>query len=209
MPSTRRLGARDSRTRAQLLDAAEQLMLEEGYAAVTSRRVGNKAELKPQLVHYYFRTMDDLFLEVFRRHAEKGLDRFQRALESDRSLQSLWRLSSDPTEAVFTIEFIALANHRKEIRAEVAQYAHRFRKMQLDALACTLADHGIPPDDWPPLVVLIAITGISQMLALEDSLGFTGGHAEAVAFVQRHIDELEGNSRESTLRRKTRPMKGA
>ncbi|EUA30299.1 bacterial regulatory s, tetR family protein [Mycobacterium xenopi 4042] len=55
-----------------LLDAAEQLMLEEGYAAVTSRRVAQKAALKPQLVHYYFRTMDDLFLAAFRRRAEEG-----------------------------------------------------------------------------------------------------------------------------------------
>ena len=76
--SPRRIGAEDSATRAQLLDAAEQLLLEEGYAAVTSRRVAAKAGLKPQLVHYYFRTMDDLFVEVFRRRAEANLARFER-----------------------------------------------------------------------------------------------------------------------------------
>ena len=32
--SPRRIGASDSKTRSQLLDAAEQLLLEEGYAAV-------------------------------------------------------------------------------------------------------------------------------------------------------------------------------
>ena len=63
---------RRRRPRGALLDAAEQLMLEEGYAAVTSRRVAAQAGLKPQLVHYYFRTMDDLFLAVFRRRAEPG-----------------------------------------------------------------------------------------------------------------------------------------
>ena len=62
MTATRRIGAEDSSTRAALLDAAQQLMLDEGYAAVTSRRVAAQAGLKPQLVHYYFRTMDDLFL---------------------------------------------------------------------------------------------------------------------------------------------------
>ena len=71
-PSPRRIGAVDSKTRAQLLDAAELLLLEEGYAAVTSRRVAAKAGLKPQLVHYYFRTMDDLFVEVFRRRADEN-----------------------------------------------------------------------------------------------------------------------------------------
>ena len=69
----RRIGAPDAKNRGLLLDAAEQLMLEEGYAAVTSRRLASKAGLKPQLVHYYFRTMEDLFLEVFRRRAEEGL----------------------------------------------------------------------------------------------------------------------------------------
>ena len=69
MTATRRLGASDSDTRARLLDAAEQLMLREGYAAVSSRRVAAEAGIKPQLVHYYFRTMDDLFLETYRRRA--------------------------------------------------------------------------------------------------------------------------------------------
>ena len=67
MGSPRRIGAPDAKNRTVLLDAAEQMILDEGYAAVTSRRVAEKAGLKPQLVHYYFRTMDDLYLAVFRR----------------------------------------------------------------------------------------------------------------------------------------------
>ena len=96
-------------------------MLEEGYAAVTSRRVAAKAGLKPQLVHYYFRTMDDLFLEVFRSRAEANLTRFERAVTADPSLRTLWKLNSDPRGAAFTIEFVAMANHRKAIRAEIAR----------------------------------------------------------------------------------------
>ena len=71
MASARRIGAPDAKNRSVLIDAAEQLTLEEGYAAVTSRRVAEQAGLKPQLVHYYFRTMEELFLAVFRRRAEK------------------------------------------------------------------------------------------------------------------------------------------
>src|SRR5437764_1258239 len=109
--SPRRIGATDSKTRARLVDAAEQLMAEEGYAAVTSRRVGAKAGLKPQLVHYYFRTMDDLFLEVFRRRADENVERVERALAADASLHALWHLNADPRGARFMIEFVALANH--------------------------------------------------------------------------------------------------
>ena len=85
MASARRIGAPDAKNRVVLLDAAEQLLLEEGYAAVTSRRVAEKAGLKPQLVHYYFRTMEDLFLAVFRRRAEAGTERLRPQRWSRRS----------------------------------------------------------------------------------------------------------------------------
>ena len=89
--SPRRIGAADSKTRAQLVDAAEQLLVEEGYAAVTSRRVGAKAGLQPQLVHYYFRTMDDLFVEMFRRRANENRARFERTVAAHGSLRTLWQ----------------------------------------------------------------------------------------------------------------------
>ncbi|NME81516.1 TetR family transcriptional regulator, partial [Rhodococcus sp. 105337] len=43
MASSRRIGAPDAKNRSVLLDAAEQLMVESGYAAVTSRRVADSA----------------------------------------------------------------------------------------------------------------------------------------------------------------------
>lgn len=187
----RRIGTADSKTRARLVDAAEQLLLEEGYAAVTSRRVAAKAGLKPQLVHYYFRTMDDLFVEVFRSRAEVNLTRFERAVAADPSLLTLWKINSDPRGAAFTIEFVAMANHRKAIRAEIAHYAERFRAAQLEALAAALAAGGITADQLPPIVALLMMTGLSQVLALEHALGVTTGHDATVAFVEDTIAELE------------------
>ena len=191
-PSTRRIGAKDSKTRAQLLDAAEALMLEEGYAAVTSRRVAARADLKPQLVHYYFRTMDDLFIEVFRRRAEQDLPRFEQAIAEDGSLRNLWRLNADPRGARFTIEFMALANHRKAIRAEIARYAERFRAAQLEAVTDALAGRGVAEAQMPPIAALLLMTGLSQIIALEDAIGVTGGHDATIEFIERAIDDLEG-----------------
>jgi AcrR family transcriptional regulator len=189
--SSRRIGASDSKTRAQLVDAAEALLLDEGYAAVTSRRVAAKAGLKPQLVHYYFRTMDDLYLEVLRRQADHNLAQFEQAIAADGSLRNLWRLNADPRGAAFTIEFVALANHRKAIRAEIARYAERFRAAQIDAIAAALASQGIPEAQLPPIVALLLMTGLSQVLALEDALGVTAGHRTTTAFVERTLAELE------------------
>jgi AcrR family transcriptional regulator len=190
-PATRRLGAPDSKTRAQLVDAAERLLLEEGYAAVTSRRVGAAAGLKPQLVHYYFRSMDDLFLEVFRRRADENLARVARAIAAGASLRTLWELNADPRGAAFMIEFVALANHRKVIRTEIANYAERYRAMQLDALAAALAEAGVHADQVPPVVALLLMTGLSQVLSIESAIGVTAGHQGTLDFVTSAIDRLE------------------
>ena len=80
-------------------------MLEEGYAAVDVAAGAARAGLKPQLVHYYFRTMDDLFLALFRRRAEQGLERQARALASSQPLWALWDLSRDPSGTALTMEF--------------------------------------------------------------------------------------------------------
>ena len=191
---TRRLGTKDSLTRAQLLDAAEDLLLEEGYAAVTSRRVAAAAGLKPQLVHYYFRTMDDLFVEVLRRRAEQELPRFAQAIAEDGSLQNLWRLNADARGARFNTEFVALANHRKAIRAEIAHYAEQFRAVQVEAVAAALARSGISEEQLPPVVALLAMTGLSQVMALEGVLGVTTGHDTAAEFVERLIDGIAGDA---------------
>jgi AcrR family transcriptional regulator len=187
----RRIGAESSQTRSQLLDAAEVLMLEEGYAAVTSRRVAAKAGLKPQLVHYYFRTMDDLFLEVFRRRAEDNMSRVSSAITLDGSLRALWQLNADPRGARFNIEFVALANHHKAIRTEIARYAERFRAAQLAALTTAMEALGLTEKEFPPIAALLMMTGLSQVLALEDALGVTEGHDTTRAFVERAIAALD------------------
>ena len=166
-------------------------MLREGYAGVTSRRVASEAGIKPQLVHYYFRTMDDLFLEVYRRRAEAGIARFARTMDEHRTLRAIWRFATEMRGAPFNIEFVALANHRKAIRDEIARYAQQFRQMQLEAISAILGDLGISPEAFPPVVVLLAMTGVTQVMALEAALGVTEGHDAVMMFVDSWLDETE------------------
>lgn len=166
-------------------------MFEEGYAAVTSRRVAAKAGLKPQLVHYYFLTMDDLYLELFRRGAERNLARQAEALASDRPLRALWEFSNEPAGTTLTVEFAALANHRKAIRSEVAEYAERFRKSQTDALSGLLLGYGVDPEEVPTVVLLFLMSAVARTLSMEEDLGLSIGHAETVALVEKWLDRLE------------------
>lgn len=190
--AARRIGAPDAKNRGLLLDAAEQLMLEEGYAAVTSRRLANKAGLKPQLVHYYFRTMEDLFLEVFRRRAEEGLQVQAHALQSAQPLWALWRFGTDPAFTRISMEFMALANHRKEMRAEIAHYAERFREEQRQAVTAALQRYGVDNEDIPPVVWTVLMTSLSRFLVLEQAIGMSAGHDETVELVERHLCRIEG-----------------
>jgi len=165
-------------------------MLEEGYAAASSRRVAAKAGVKPALVHYYFPSMDDLFLAVLAAGAESNLRRQREALTATGPLHELWRLNS-ATGTQLWMEFMALANHRKTIRSEIAAYADRFRDMEEAALALVLRAHGVDAKEFPPVVMSMIVASLARILVLESGLGITRGHAEAQAFVDRYLDRFE------------------
>lgn len=179
-------------TRTALLDAAQQIMLEEGYAAVTTRRIATKAGVNSALVYYYFDTMDDLFIELFRRGADRSLERLSEALRSPQPLWAFWELSQDQSRSALTMEFTALANHRHSIRAEIAESSRRFRKVELEALGDALERYGVDPQEWPATSVVLMLSGISRFMLIEKAFGLDLGHADTVAIIERHIRALEG-----------------
>jgi AcrR family transcriptional regulator len=194
MPA-RKGNAGDPTTRTALLDAAQRLMTTEGYAAATSRRVAAEAGVNSALVFYYFESSDGMFVALFRRGAEQSFERLQQALASPQPLWSFWDLIHDRSNSAMTMEFIALANHRKAIRDEIAQYSRRFRRAQLDALTDVLADHGLDLERWPASVVVLTLSSISRYLLMEEAFGLDTGHAETEAMVEEFIRSLEGERR--------------
>lgn len=193
MASPRRMGSPEAKNRAALLDAAEQLMLEEGYPAATSRRVAEKAGLKHQLVHYYFHGMDELFTASFRRSAERGLRVQAEALKSPQPLWALWRWHTSTVNAPLWTEYIAMANHRKGLRAEVAYYSKRFREEQRWIVDRALKAYGVDPDELPGLAAIVLLTSVSRVLIMEEALEVLDGHAQTVEVVERYLRQLEGD----------------
>jgi AcrR family transcriptional regulator len=181
---------RDSATRQALIRATAQVMLEEGYAAATSRRVAAKAGVKPALVHYYFPSMDDLFLAVLREGADANLLHQREALADDAPLHALWRLNNEHG-ARLLMEFMALANHRKEIRSEIVGYAARFGELEESAVTLAMRAHGVDLAEFPPVVMSMIVTSLARILVLERSLGITRGHAEAIEFIEGVLDRYE------------------
>jgi TetR/AcrR family transcriptional regulator len=192
--SPRRLGADDAVNRRALLNAAQQLMVEDGYAAVTTRRVAAKAGLKPQLVHYYFQSMDDLLLELVRRATARSREAFARALASPKPLRALWELMSDPHVTTLTIEMMALANHRKAVRNELAVGTRRLRRMQVDALSELLHRAGVTNEVVRPDALMVVMASVSRVLVTEKALGVSMGHKSTLALVEHFLANLEGSA---------------
>lgn len=185
--------ADNAETRSALLNAAEALLLEQGYAAVTSRRVGERAGANSALIYYYFESMDGLFVELFRRGAARGLERQAAALQSPQPLWALWDGLRDHINNVRTIEFFAFAHHRPAIRAEVVDYSAKYRRQQLDVLTKVLAGYGVNLETWPPVAIILMMGSVSLLLLVEQEMGFDLGHAEMIAVVEREIRALEGD----------------
>ncbi|MER6523849.1 TetR/AcrR family transcriptional regulator [Streptomyces sp. NPDC001508] len=191
MTASRRMGTENSRTRLRLLDITERLMLKEGYASVGIRRVAREADVAPALVLYYFRTLDDLFLAVLRRRAEQEREISARVLDSPQPLHALWELSSQPGAALIT-EFMALANHRKAIHAELAAHAERYRRAQEEIIVRKAAEGRLSLPDVPPVALLVVTTALARVLVMEKSLGMTAGHTETLDLVERVLRRIEG-----------------
>jgi AcrR family transcriptional regulator len=190
----RRRGAETSATRSALIDAAEQLIFEDGYAAVSTRRLASRAGLKPQLVHYYFPTMDDLFVALVRRGGDRALESMAKALASPQPLRAVMNVGSDLRTARMSVEMMALAHHRKAIRTEVKRYTEQLRIVQSAALSRQFELHG--GDMGIEAVTAVTLTAAAaNMLSMEASLGISLGHAETRAFIEKRLNNAEFDER--------------
>ncbi len=57
----------------EILDAATELFLERGFDSTSTTDIAKKAGCNQALVHYYFRTKENLFLRIFKKNIETFL----------------------------------------------------------------------------------------------------------------------------------------
>ena len=179
-------------------------MLEEGYASVSYRALAAKAGVTPSLVQYYFPSLDDIFLAAIRRYSERGLEYLRTALQTraDEPLHAVWEYRWEEATGAMITEFMALGNHRKSIRSEIANVTERMRKLQIDVLNEAFGTDVRFDGDLSPSAVVLLITGIPKFLSLEEGVGVETAHSEVVRAVKRYLDTVEPG-----VRRKRKPAK--
>lgn len=192
MPSNRGFDSQDSKSRMRLIEAAHDILAEEGYQAFSARRIADRAELKPQLVHYYFRSMEELVVAVFQRTTANYCRLHDEALTSRQPLRMVWTLNRNLPEAKRMTEFIALSKRFEGLRTVMRETGEEFRRMQIATIERlydgrkTDPHYGITPHG---LAVLMA--AVARNFVLETEVDMLLGHDDLEAFIDRLLDHFE------------------
>lgn len=188
--SPRRMGPSGSANWHAMLDGAEDILREEGYAALTSRRIAERIGVKQRLVYYYFQTMDDLIVETFGRLAVRELERLRKAQSSERPLREIWDICIHTSDARLIAEFMALANRIEGLRAEVISFIAESRAIQVKGLSKALKRKS-RKSRIPPVGLAMLATSVALSLTREAKLGVDAGHREMMAVIGDFLSEIE------------------
>ena len=191
MVNTRRARPATTEKRQRILDSTEEIILERGYAAVTSRSVAERVGIQPPHLHYYFKTIDDLFVAVLHRRSHGAVERMSAALESSEPLRAWWALASDRRGTALLVELLAAANHRAALRAEMAEMAKDIRRLQMEHLEVLLEEYGIDPKRFTPALVAATMQGLAFAVVADEAAGYDTCPEQAASDMDRLVSVLE------------------
>jgi AcrR family transcriptional regulator len=187
---TRRMGPIGSPIWHGMLDGAEKILRDEGYAALTSRRIAEVFGVKQRLVYYYFQTMDDLIVETFHRLSVRELERLRTAASAKRPIRELWSICIHTGDAPLISEFTALANRIPGLRKEVVTFIEESRAIQVEALSAALKRKA-RSNKIPPVGLALLATSVALSLSREAELGVNAGHKEINTLIGEFLSLME------------------
>ena len=182
-----------------LLDAAERLLVTEGHAAVSTRRLAEEAGLNHGLIHYYFGSMEELLVQVLERFTQGLIERQRQMYARDVPFIEKWRtamayLDEDAGSGYqkLWLELQALAWNRPELRDRVARVNASWRAVLTEAFESAVDELGLEPTVPVDAVVSLVMT-FNQGLILERLSGVTEGHRELLTTIDRWLSSAVGN----------------
>ena len=185
-------------TEEAFLDAAERLLVEIGYAKITTRRLGEEAGANHGLIHYYFGSMEQLFVRVLERYTERLIAR-QRAMYAGRGpFIEKWRtaisyLEEDRESGYQKIwyELQALAWNKPELRERVANVRRQWSDVLIEAFTTAAEEYGIDTGRFPGKALAVLVGTFNEGIMLERLSGLYDGHAELLAMIDGWLESLE------------------
>ena len=180
-------------TEERFLDAAERLLAESGHAGITTRRLAEEAAANHGLVHYYFGSIENLFIRVLERFTERLIERQRRMYASDEPFIEKWRaamhyLEADRDYQRIWYELQVLSWSRPELRERVAHVNAEWRAVLREAFSEPLERYGLAI----PLDALVAlVVTFNEGMILERLSGIEAGHAELLEWIEAWLVDKE------------------
>lgn len=178
-----------------LLDAAERLLVDVGYAGITTRRLADEAGVNNGLVHYYFGSIENLLVRTLERFTDRQIAR-QRALYADPDIPFIekWRkamrflLSEDVEYEKVWCELQALAWNRPELRERVDHVNAEWRSVLTEAFAEPRERYGI---EMPLDALVSLVITFNEGIILERLSGVEEGHRELLDWIDAWLQAKE------------------
>lgn len=197
---TRPLANNDTVT--AFLDAAERLLIDVGYANITTRRLAEEAGANHGLVHYYFGSMEQLFIAVLERYTDRLIERQRAMYAADVPFIEKWRaamsfLDEDRESGYQKVwfELQAFAWNRPDLRERLAHVHEKWRATLTEAFAPTLAEYGLDALRFPVEAIVTLVVTFNEGIILERLGGIHTGHAELLATIDNWLVSLEAARR--------------
>jgi TetR/AcrR family transcriptional regulator len=173
-----------------LLDAAERLLVDVGYAGITTRRLAEGAGVNHGLVHYYFGSNENLLVRALERFTEGLIDRQRELYAADMPFVEKWRtamrylMSEDRTYEKIWLELQALAWNNADLRARLARVNAEWRAVLTEAFAEPHGELGIQM----PLDALVSLVMTFNIGIMVERLGgIEAGHAELLEWIDQWL----------------------
>jgi AcrR family transcriptional regulator len=184
------------------LDAAERLLIEVGYANITTRRLAEEAGANHGLVHYYFGSMEQLFVAVLERYTARLIARQRAMYAANEPFIEKWRramgfLDEDRESGYQKIwwELQALAWNRPELRERLAYVYQQWRTTLTQAFASAMAEYGLDPQRFPVEAMVTLVGTFNEGIILERLGGIYEGHAALLTMIDNWLVSLEAAKR--------------
>ena len=186
-----------SATAEAFLDAAERLLVEVGHAGITTRRLAAEAGANQGLVHYYFGSLDEVFVKVLERFTDRLVARQRDMYASDAPFiekwRTAWRFQEDDLHAGYSkiwLELQALSWNRPDLRPRIERVNAEWRAVLREAYGQAAREYALGEDF--PVEALVAMTmTFGQGFALERLEGVDEGHRELLGWIERWLVSLE------------------
>jgi AcrR family transcriptional regulator len=184
-----RTAARTSAEEA-LLDAAERLLAEVGYAGITTRKLAEEAGINHGLVHYYFGSNENLLVHALERFTGRLISRQRELYAADLPFAAKWRtamhylVSEDVSYQKIWLELQALAWNNTDIRARLGRVNAEWRAVLTEAFEQPRRELGI---DLPLEALVSLVMTFNLGVIIERLGGIDTGHRELLEWIDRWI----------------------